>query len=403
MPEAAPELRACEFFAGMGLVRDALESGPAERRFRTVFANDFDDAKARMYRARFRDAEDPLIQADVASLAPVDIPPADLWTASFPCTDLSLAGRGAGIHAGQSGAVWAMLDLLRRKAGRDRPRWLLFENVPALLTSHGGADLRALVEAINGLGYAVDPLLVSAARFTPQSRLRLFLIASPLGEGPLLNPAAAPEHPARPPALRRAAGAMADLAWRARPLPELPDRAPTLDGELDALAPDDPRWWPEGRAAYFMNQIHPAHRALAERLIAGPAAERRPAFRRVRAIAGEKRSLIELRDDGLAGCLRTPKGGSAKQIVFEAGRGERRVRFMTSREAARLQGVSAPLPEGFSETELLFALGDAVCVPAARWVLDAALQEVGAPCAMATLEEHPRRSAPASIIATASS
>ena len=355
--------------------------------------------QAAAVRASFADADRVFRPGDVAAVEPGEIPPAELWTASFPCTDLSLAGRGAGIHAGQSGAVWAMLGLLGRAA--PRPRFVLFENVPALLTSHGGADVRALVEAMNGLGYGVEPLVVNAARFTAQSRPRVFLIATALDDpsAPERAGGLAP-HEARPAPARRVVEANPDLVWHARELPALPQTPPDLGSVLDGVSPDDAAWWPDARRDYFVNQIHPAHRALAERLKGGDRVERRPAFRRVRTIAGVKRSVIELRDDGLAGCLRTPKGGSAKQIVFEAGRGEARVRFMSAAEAARLQGVTGPLPAGFSETELLFALGDAVCVPAVRWVLDL-LQP--APATMAAVEEQPSRSAPAASIAAASS
>ena len=58
-------------------------------------------------------------------------------------------------------------------------------------------------------------------------------------------------------------------------------------------------------------------------------------FRRVR----KGRSMAELRVDGIAGCLRTPRGGSARQILFKAGKGEYWARFLTPRECARLQGV----------------------------------------------------------------
>lgn len=68
------------------------------------------------------------------------------------------------------------------------------------------------------------------------------------------------------------------------------------------------------------------------------------------------------------GCLRTPRGGSSKQILIQAGLGKWSVRLLTPREYARLQGVpdSFRLPD--AENPALFAMGDAVCVPLIAWL-----------------------------------
>lgn len=88
------------------------------------------------------------------------------------------------------------------------------------------------------------------------------------------------------------------------------------------------------------------------------------AFRRVR----KGRSMAELRVDGIAGCLRTPRGGSGRQILFKAGRGRRQVRLLTPRECSRLQGVPDSYPITVPLNQALFGFGDAVCVPAVRWI-----------------------------------
>ncbi len=377
---------AVEFFAGMGLVRRAIESAGAHgsRPWRTVLANDIDEDKGRLYRASFDDSLfDPLVVGDVGALDPEAIPAAELWTASFPCTDLSLAGKGAGIHAGQSGAVWGVLRMLNEI--KVKPDFVLFENVMGLASSHDGADFRALVSALNSAGYGVDPVRVDAAHFSAQSRPRLFLLATrferaaAMGMG-AIDPTTIVASDVRPKRLLGAMRSAPELVWHARGLPPLPARTARLGSVLERLGDDDPRWWSEERAAYFYAQIHTNHGAVAERMIEGKKKSHATAFRRMRDCGDGrgKRSVIELRTDGIAGCLRTPKGGSARQILFEGGMGRFRVRYLTPTECARLQGVAEPLPGGFSDTKLLFALGDAVCVPAVRWAVDALTGAIGA-------------------------
>jgi DNA (cytosine-5)-methyltransferase 1 len=77
--------------------------------------------------------------------------------------------------------------------------------------------------------------------------------------------------------------------------------------------------------------------------------------------------MAELRTVGIAGCLRTPRGGSGRQILFTAGKGKFAVRLLTPRECARLMGaddfvVDVPL------NQALFGFGDAVCVPVIEWI-----------------------------------
>ena len=79
--------------------------------------------------------------------------------------------------------------------------------------------------------------------------------------------------------------------------------------------------------------------------------------------------------DGLAGCLRTPRGGSSKQIVFSAGAGKIRMRWMTPREYARLQGCP-DYPIQVDRNEALWGFGDAVCVPVISWIAGNVLSQL---------------------------
>jgi DNA (cytosine-5)-methyltransferase 1 len=76
----------------------------------------------------------------------------------------------------------------------------------------------------------------------------------------------------------------------------------------------------------------------------------------------------EIRPDNISGCLRTNGGGSSKQALVEAGNGNVRVRWMTAREYARLQGAPFFRFDSATESQAKFAFGDGVCVPAVAWL-----------------------------------
>jgi DNA (cytosine-5)-methyltransferase 1 len=69
----------------------------------------------------------------------------------------------------------------------------------------------------------------------------------------------------------------------------------------------------------------------------------------------------------MAGCLRTPRGGSGRQILLKAGCGRYQARLLTAREAARLMGAGEFTISG-SLHDALFGFGDAVCADAIEWI-----------------------------------
>ncbi len=347
--------RAAEFFAGIGLVRLAIEAA----NFDVVFANDIDPDKLHIYEQNFE--TDDFSLGDIHALAADDLPDCELFTASFPCNDLSVAGTMGGLNSGQSSAFWGLIRLLK-DLGTRRPDVVMLENVPGFLLSRKGEDLRQALQALGDLGYAVDTFMIDAANFVPQSRLRMFVVARRgVAGAPIqsLEPSTI-----RPKPLVEFMRSHPDLPWNVRELPALPDHAPPLRKIIEDLADDDPAWWNEERTEYFMNQLSERHAAVAKQMIDAPRVSYGTAFRRVR----NGRSMAELRTDGVAGCLRTPRGGSGRQILFKAGKGRRQVRLLTARECARLQGV----PDGYQIdvplNKALFGFGDAVCVPVVNWI-----------------------------------
>jgi len=346
-----------EFFAGIGLVRVALES----RGWNVAFANDIDPKKASIYADNFGD--DHLALADIHSLDAIALPDCALFTASFPCNDLSVAGGRAGLEGKSSSAFWGLIRILK-ELGERRPPLVLLENVIGFLNSHEGRDFETALVALNKLGYCCDAMALNASSFAPQSRARLFVIAKQLR---LAAPCGiVPPCAVRPQALADFINSHPDINWDIRRLPAPPQSGVRLPEILEDLADDDPAWWNSERTEYFMNQLSDRHRALADEMIAGATPTFATAFRRVR----KGRSMAELRTDGIAGCLRTPRGGSGRQILFKAGLGRYQVRLLTARECARLQGVPETFKIDVPLNQALFGFGDAVCVPVIEWIVD---------------------------------
>lgn len=353
----ARRFQAAEFFAGIGLVRLALEY----RGWQVAFANDIDPEKFEMYKANF--GQDHFVLGDIHELPPDQMPTCDLFTASFPCNDLSIAGAWEGLNGRQSSAFWGFIDILKAMGDR-RPPLVLLENVVGFLQSHGGRDFESALLALNGLGYAVDAFILNASHWTPQSRARLFVVAKPLMRKSGKTFALATD--ARPDMLQRFIFTHQHVEWDIRDLPDLPKPESRLSDIVEDLDDDDPRWWNKDRAEYFFGQFSERHLRDAEAMMRGRSYAYATAFRRVR----HGRSMAELRTDGIAGCLRTPRGGSGRQILFKAGRGKYQVRLLTPRECARLQGVPDEFVIETSDNKALFGFGDAVCVPAVAWIAE---------------------------------
>ena len=104
------------------------------------------------------------------------LPAADLWTAGFPCKDLSQAGLTAGINGRHSGLVQHVFRLLPKNGG---PTWLLFENVPFMLQLDGGRAMRSLIKQLEKRGFRWAYRVVDSRCFgLPQRRRRVVLLAS---------------------------------------------------------------------------------------------------------------------------------------------------------------------------------------------------------------------------------
>lgn len=358
-----------EFFAGGGMARAGLGAD-----WQCLFANDFDHKKGRVYKDNWGDKE--LVTGDVRKVKVAELPGhADLVWGSFPCQDLSLAGGGAGLKGDRSGTFWPFWSLMKGlKEDNRAPSLIVLENVNGTLTSHSGKDFTAICNALYQSDYRFGALIVDAAHFVPHSRPRLFIIGVRGGvEIPASLVADAPSLPFHTRALRNAHDRLPprlkrDWIWWSLPAPA---RRNTTFADLIEETPDSVAWHTQSETRALLAMMSDVNRAKV-------AAARKTGRRMVGGIYkrtrldenGRKVQRAEVRFDDIAGCLRTPAGGSSRQLILVVDGDKVRSRLISSRETARLMGLPEEyrLPENYNEAYHL--TGDGVAVPVVRFLAE---------------------------------
>lgn len=110
---------------------------------------------------------------DIKEINPYDLEPVDLICGGFPCQDLSVAGRRAGLAGKRSGLFYEFM----RIADECAPAWVLIENVHGLLSSAGGRDMGAVLGTLGKLGYGWAYRVLDAQYLgVAQRRRRVFIV-----------------------------------------------------------------------------------------------------------------------------------------------------------------------------------------------------------------------------------
>jgi DNA (cytosine-5)-methyltransferase 1 len=361
-----------EFFAGGGMAR--LGMG---KEWGCLFANDFDSAKARAYRENWEGGRELKVE-DVNKLTTTDLPgTADLVWASFPCQDLSLAGKYAGIgnqndHVQtRSGTFWPFWRLMNGLADEDRkPKVIVLENVYGALTSNQSKDFAAIGSAFVKSGYKFGAVVIDAKWFVPQSRPRVFIIGvqADLAIQPELI-SAQPAEPWHVAALQSAYMQLSEYAkkqWVWWVLPK-PKQRRQIFADVIEETPEGVNWHTPSETKRLLAMMTPLNLKKVEQAKRSGVRSVGGVYRRTRSNEyGEKVQRAEVRFDDIAGCLRTPSGGSSRQLILVVEKGRIRSRLLSSREAARLMGLpdSYKLPKNYNEAYHL--CGDGVVAPAVR-------------------------------------
>ncbi len=103
----------------------------------------------------------------------------DLLVGGTPCQSFSVAGLRKGLHDPRGGLMLTFLEI----AQRQRPRWIVWENVPGVLSSHGGRDFGAFLGALGALGYGWAYRVLDAQWFGVAQRRRRVFVVGCLGDG----------------------------------------------------------------------------------------------------------------------------------------------------------------------------------------------------------------------------
>jgi len=346
-----------EFFAGGGMVNAGLGD-----EWKCLFANDFSEKKRAAYEANW--GKDHFVPGDVGKVQLDQLPEqADLAWASFPCQDLSLAGNGAGLKGERSGTFWAFMKLMQQlREDKRKPRVIALENVYGAITSHAGKDFEAIIAALAAEGYRVGAMVIDAVHFIPQSRPRLFVVA--IDEAlqiPATLDGAQPAAAWHPRAITQAYGRLSEelrnkWVWWNLPAPD--PHALTLEDIIEE-EPQGVAWHSQEETEHLRGMMTDINlKKLWEAQETGTLRVG-AVYRRTR----EGRQRAEVRFDGVAGCLRTPSGGSSRQTIMVVKGKDVKSRLLSPREAARLMGLNHDyiLPARYNDAYHL--AGDGVAVP----------------------------------------
>ncbi|MGW7677950.1 DNA cytosine methyltransferase [Shewanella sp. S23-S33] len=341
------KFRCVDFFAGSGLVSEAIKA-----EFETVWANDICVKKQKVFIANH--SPDVFHLDSIEKVSGLDLPIHELSWASFPCQDLSLAGNMNGIMSNRSGMVWEWLRIIDEMS--QKPPIVVAENVVGLVSSKQGEHYIALHNSLLSRGYNVGAVMLDAVNWVPQSRPRVFVIGIdkniPL-DGFICD---GPNWAHSKAIINVSTKVQNWMWWNLNPPTK---RTVGLDELIELDLPFDTEekvkhnisLIPENHMAKLKDAIKKGHTVF-------------PGYKRIR----NGKQVLEIRFDNVAGCLRTPSGGSSRQYLVIYRNGELGTRLLSIKETARLMGAGDTYVIPGSYNQGYKAMGDAVAVPAVRYL-----------------------------------
>ena len=153
-----------------------LDKGFEEAGYSVIWANDFDKYAVQTYKANY---ENEIVLGDINEIPLEDIPDADILIGGFPCQPFSMMGEQRGFKDARGTLFFRIAEIIKDKIDRGyKPTAVILENVKALRTHDQGrtfATIKRILE--EDLGYKVyDDILNSAEHGVPQTRNRTYIV-----------------------------------------------------------------------------------------------------------------------------------------------------------------------------------------------------------------------------------
>ena len=188
------DIRVVELFAGVGGFRLGLEGWGKKKYkgFKTIWANQYEPTTKKqhaceVYCEQFGDKE--LVCRKIEDVTVKEVPDHDLLVGGFPCQDYSVARtlQDAEGIVGKKGVLWWEIHRIVKGKSKNRPDFLMLENVDRLIKSPAkqrGRDFAVMITTLNNLGYIVEWGVINAADHgMPQRRRRVFIMGYKKGSG----------------------------------------------------------------------------------------------------------------------------------------------------------------------------------------------------------------------------
>jgi len=311
----------------------------------------------------------PVRHADVRAVGRHNLATVDLVCGGFPCQDLSVAGNRAGL-AGERSGLW---HEFHRILAELRPRWVVVENVPGLLSSDGGRDMGVVLRGLAELGYGWAYRVLDAQYFGVAQRRRRVFIVGCLGDAAravqvLFEPESCdgdspPSRKARQDLAGTLGGGSGERGWA----PDT-DRMTFLPEVAGTLSQGAHPGSYNGQDAYDDKFI--AHALTSD---GSDASEDGTGRGTPLVVAETLRSHPRPGSNSLGSVAPVLGGGNYGQgnlhegvpMMVPAGSAVRR---LTPTECERLQGFPDGWTSGLSDSARYRMLGNAVCVPVAEWI-----------------------------------